>query len=69
MGAPIPTTSLTARPPSFPCSQVKDRVYKQRIRIQDFFGDFDRLRCGSITPTQFARALGLAGRPWGRASM
>ena len=61
MGAPIPTTSLTARPPSFPCSQVKDRVYKQRIRIQDFFGDFDRLRCGSITPTQFARALGLAG--------
>ena len=36
-------------------------MYKQRIRIQDFFGDFDRLRCGSITPTQFARALGLAG--------
>ena len=36
-------------------------MYKQRIRIQDFFGDFDRLRCGSITPTQFARALALAG--------
>ena len=36
-------------------------MYKHRIRIQDFFGDFDRLRCGSITPTQFARALALAG--------
>ena len=30
-------------------AQVKDRVYKNRIRIQDFFADFDKLRCGSIT--------------------
>ena len=55
------TPAARADPPVPPLPQVKDRVYKQRIRIQDFFGDFDRLRCGSITPTQFARALALAG--------
>jgi hypothetical protein len=33
----------------FANAQVKDRVYKNRIRIQDFFADFDKLRCGSIT--------------------
>mmetsp|Transcript_41884 Transcript_41884/g.103139 ORF Transcript_41884/g.103139 Transcript_41884/m.103139 type:complete len:224 (+) Transcript_41884:75-746(+) len=40
---------------------VKDRVYKNRIRIQDFFADFDKLRCGSITFHQFASALSMAG--------
>ena len=42
-------------------SQIKDRVYKQRIRIQDFFADFDKLRCGGVTAAQFASALSMAG--------
>lgn len=36
-------------------------MYKQRIRIQDFFADFDKLRCGGVTAAQFASALSMAG--------
>lgn len=36
-------------------------VYQQRIRIKEFFIDFDRLRCGEIYPNHFTSALGIAG--------
>lgn len=38
--------------PSLCPLQIKDRVYKNRIRVKDFFADFDKLRCGSVTEAQ-----------------
>jgi len=32
--------------------QVKSKVFKQRIRLKDFFIDFDKLRSGYITQAQ-----------------
>ena len=32
--------------------QIKDRVYKNRIRVKDFFADYDKLRCGCVTEAQ-----------------
>eukprot|EP00959_Pyramimonas_sp_CCMP1952_P474796 9503851-Pyramimonas_sp.AAC.6 len=32
--------------------QVQDKVYKCRIRIKEFFSDFDKLRCGYISQAQ-----------------
>lgn len=36
-------------------------VYKNRIRVKEFFVDFDKLRCGSVHPNHFVSALGIAG--------
>ncbi|CAG9463323.1 unnamed protein product [Pedinophyceae sp. YPF-701] len=36
-------------------------VYKTRIRIQDFFKDFDPLRSGLVSEAQFLRSLSSAG--------
>ena len=44
----------------FPISQVKTEVYKNRIRIKDFFVDYDKLRSGSITRGQFQSGLSAA---------
>lgn len=33
-------------------TQVKAKVFKQRIRLKDFFIDFDKLRSGYITQAQ-----------------
>jgi len=41
--------------------KVKERVYKNRIRLMEFFTDFDKLRCGNITATQFKSGLSMAG--------
>ena len=41
--------------------KVKELVYKNRIRIKEFFTDFDKLRCGNITATQFKSGLSMAG--------
>uniref|UniRef100_A0A7S0S8Q0 EF-hand domain-containing protein n=1 Tax=Mantoniella antarctica TaxID=81844 RepID=A0A7S0S8Q0_9CHLO len=40
---------------------IKDRVYKNRIRVKEFFADFDKLRCGSVTEAQFCSGLSMAG--------
>jgi len=36
-------------------------VYKCRIRIKEFFSDFDKLRCGFISQGQFKAGLDMAG--------
>ena len=42
-------------------SQVKDRVFSERVRIQDFFIDFDKKRTGNVSKTQFVSAMSIAG--------
>ena len=41
--------------------QCKTVVFKNRIRIRDFFRSFDKLRCGFITPSKFCSGLSMAG--------
>ena len=41
--------------------KCKTVVYKNRIRIRDFFRSFDKLRCGYITPSKFCSGLSMAG--------
>jgi len=41
--------------------KVQTKVYKDRIRIKEFFSDFDKLRCGFITQSQFKSGLSMAG--------
>jgi hypothetical protein len=41
-----------AHAPAHGATQVKAKVYKQRIRLKDFFIDFDKLRSGYITQNQ-----------------
>merc|ERR1719473_620340 len=38
-------------------------VYKNRIRLKEFFADYDNLRCGFITPGQFKSGFSVAGLP------
>lgn len=38
-------------------NKVKLLVYKDRIRVKEFFKDYDKLRCRMITPTQLASGL------------
>jgi len=44
-------------------------VYKHRIRLKEFFSDFDKLRCGDITQTQFKSSLSMAGMKLTAAEM
>lgn len=41
--------------------KVKSAVFQQRIRLKEFFVDFDRLRSGLITQAQFKSGLSAAG--------
>mmetsp|Transcript_42091 Transcript_42091/g.51058 ORF Transcript_42091/g.51058 Transcript_42091/m.51058 type:complete len:230 (-) Transcript_42091:373-1062(-) len=41
--------------------KVKTAVYKNRIRIKEFFSDFDKLRCGNVSQSQFKSGLSMAG--------
>lgn len=41
--------------------KVKFMVSVLRIRLHEFFCDFDGLRCGYITPTQFKSGLSMSG--------
>ena len=41
--------------------KVKFLVYVLRIRLHEFFCDFDGLRCGYITQTQFKSGLSMSG--------
>lgn len=42
-------------------TRLKKLVYLNRIRLKDFFVDFDRLRKGTMLPANFLRGLALAG--------
>jgi len=37
--------------------RLQNKCYQERIRLQDFFRDYDKLRTGLCTQTQFKRAL------------
>eukprot|EP00898_Chlorokybus_atmophyticus_P001219 jgi/Chlat1/2098/Chrsp17S02836 len=50
--APLTLTTL---------SQIKTQVYKGRIRLREFFVDFDRLRSGYVTPGQLKSGMSAAG--------
>ena len=41
--------------------KLKKLVYKNRIRLQEFLTDFDKLRKGEIHPSHFTRAMAMAG--------
>jgi hypothetical protein len=40
--------------------KVQTKVYKERIRLKEFFVDFDKLRSGYITQAQFKSGLSMA---------
>lgn len=42
-------------------TRLKKTVYKHRIRVKDFFVDFDRLNSGYVHPNHFMSALSMAG--------
>jgi len=42
-------------------ARIQVFVTPRRVRVREFFLDFDRLRCGRCSKTQFARALNLVG--------
>lgn len=42
-------------------TRIKKTVFKQRIRVKDFFVDFDRLNSGYVHPNHFLSALSQAG--------
>eukprot|EP00899_Mesostigma_viride_P022881 jgi/Mesvir1/3778/Mv08225-RA.1 len=41
--------------------EIKTKVYKNRIRVKEFFVDFDKLRSGYITANQLQSGLSTAG--------
>ncbi|MEW5298969.1 MAG: hypothetical protein WDW38_004881 [Sanguina aurantia] len=42
-------------------TRLKKLVYKQRIRLKDFFVDFDKLHTGFVATNHFITALSMAG--------
>lgn len=42
-------------------TRLKKTVYKTRMRLKDFFVDFDRLNTGFVYPNHFLSALSMAG--------
>jgi hypothetical protein len=52
-----------AHAPAHGATQVKAKVYKQRIRLKDFFIDFDKLRSGYITQNQVRCTFPVASAP------
>lgn len=55
--APVPSEELVMNL----ISRIQVFVTPRRVRVREFFLDFDRLRCGRCSKTQFARALNLVG--------
>lgn len=41
--------------------KIKDTVMKRRVRLLEFFKDYDKLKSGRISKTNFKRALDLSG--------
>ncbi|CAD7698240.1 unnamed protein product [Ostreobium quekettii] len=42
-------------------TRCKTIVYKNRIRLKEFFVDFDKLRCGQVRSNHFVTAMSIAG--------
>ena len=42
-------------------TRCKTIVYKNRIRLKEFFVDFDKLRCGQVHANHFVTAMSIAG--------
>lgn len=42
-------------------NRLKKTVFKNRIRVKEFFSDFDRLNTGYVHPNHFLSALSQAG--------
>ena len=40
--------------------KIKSHVMKERVRLQEFFKDYDKLRTGRILKTLFPRAMDLS---------
>ncbi|KAI9096987.1 hypothetical protein DFS34DRAFT_660037, partial [Phlyctochytrium arcticum] len=64
--SPHQSPSLTPIPPALPTptietveNKLRAHVLAHRIRLTDFFLDFDKLRSGYVTATQFRRCLGM----------
>lgn len=55
--APVPNQELIENV----LGRIQVFVSPRRVRVREFFLDFDRLRCGRCSKTQFARALNLVG--------
>eukprot|EP00891_Asterochloris_glomerata_P008633 jgi/Astpho2/8633/fgenesh1_pg.00126_%23_38_t len=55
--------TLKTEQPAYQDAELKCRkvVYKQRIRLKEFFVDFDKLRSGFIFENQFLSGLSMAG--------
>jgi len=41
--------------------RIQDHVFPRRIRVKEYFVDYDPLKCGRVTRDQFVRAVGLFG--------
>lgn len=41
--------------------KVQSYIFPRRVRVKEYFKDFDSLRCGRCTKAQFARALRMIG--------
>lgn len=55
-----PETNVAGRPVT-PMERVKAQVYQMRIRMKEFLTDYDTLRTGLVTQSQFRSALSMAG--------
>lgn len=56
---PLGTTQSTGTEDQL--NRLKAKVYRDRIRCQEFFRDFDKLRAGVVTIPQFRIALSMSG--------
>uniref|UniRef100_A0A061R0J3 Flagellar associated protein n=1 Tax=Tetraselmis sp. GSL018 TaxID=582737 RepID=A0A061R0J3_9CHLO len=61
MNGAVNGSSITPTKAKSSLEQVQRAVYINRIRIREFFFDFDRLRTGKVTRFQFLSALNTAG--------
>lgn len=61
MNSTILGSSLAPTKAKTPLEQVQRIVFMDRIRIKEFFFDYDKLRTGCVTKSQFLSALNTAG--------
>jgi len=51
-----PTVSISNDPNDIE-ERIRALVVQKRVRVNEFFRDFDKLRKGKVTPTQFKAIL------------
>lgn len=61
MNSTILGSSLSPTKAKTPLEQIQRCVFIDRIRIKEFFADYDKLRTGTVTKSQFLSALNTAG--------